>query len=52
MDIVNSEAAVRECLSKLVFLKFRDFHRKRSVLESLFNKAAGLKACNFIIKRL
>ena len=28
------------------------FHRKTSVLESLFNKAAGLKACNSIKKRL
>ena len=32
--------------------KFRKFHRKTPVLESLFNKAAGLKACNFIKKRL
>ena len=31
--------------------KFRKFHRKTTVLESLFNKVAGLKACNFIEKR-
>ena len=30
--------------------KFREFYRKSSVLKSLFNKAAGLKACNFIKK--
>ena len=28
--------------------KFRNNHRKTSVLESLFIKVAGLKACNFI----
>ena len=33
-------------------LKFRKFHWKTSVLESIFNKVAGLKACNFIKKRL
>ena len=32
--------------------KFRKFHRKISMLESLFNKAAELKTCNFIKKRL
>ena len=30
--------------------KFRNFHRKTPMLESLFNKAAGLKAWNFIKK--
>ena len=33
-------------------LKFRKFHRKTPVLESLFNKVAGLQACKFIKKRL
>ena len=28
------------------------FYRKTPVLESIFNKVAGLKACNFIKKRL
>ena len=28
--------------------KFRKFHRKTPVLESLFNKLAGLKVCNII----
>ena len=30
--------------------KFREFYRKSSVLKSLYNKAAGLKACDFIKK--
>ena len=33
-------------------LKFRKIHRKTPVLESLFNEVAGLKAYNFINKRL
>ena len=37
---------------KRSFLKFWKFHWKTSVLESLFNKAAGLKACSLIKKRL
>ena len=32
--------------------KFCKFYRKTSVLDSLFNKAAGLKACNPIKERL
>ena len=32
--------------------KFRRIHRKAPALESVFNKVAGLKACNFIQKRL
>ena len=31
---------------------FRDVHKKISVLQSLFNKVAGLNTCNFIQKRL
>ena len=37
---------------KKVFLKFHKFHRKTLVLESLFNKVAGLKVWKFIKKRL
>ena len=33
-------------------LKFHKFHRKTPVLESLFNGVPGLKACDFIEKRL
>ena len=32
------------------FLKFPDTHRKAPVLQSLFNKATGLKVCSFIKK--
>ena len=32
--------------------KFRKFNMKTPTLESLFNKVAGLKVCNFIKKRL
>ena len=32
--------------------KFRKFHRKTAVLESLLNKASYLQACNFIKKKL
>ena len=35
-----------------VFLKFSNIHRKTPVLESLFNKIADLKGCNFIKERL
>ena len=39
---VSSEAGVRRCSSKQVFQKFPNIYRKTSVLESLFNKVAGL----------
>ena len=32
------------------FQKFRNIHKKTVVLESLFNKVAGLKICSFIKK--
>ena len=35
-----------------VLEKFRNIYSKTPVLESLFNKVGGLKACNFIKKRL
>ena len=37
---------------KIDVLKNMFFHRKKPVLESLLNKVAGLKVCNFIKKRL
>ena len=37
---------------KSCFQNFPNIHRKTPVLESLFNKVAGLKACNFISNRL
>ena len=40
---VTSEAAVRRCSSKEVFLEiFRNIHRKTFVLESCYNKFSGL----------
>ena len=39
-----TEAAIRGVLSKKVFLISRKFHRKTTVMESLFNKVAGPKA--------
>ena len=33
-------------------LKVRKYHRKIPVLESVFNKVPGLKACNFITKKV
>ena len=32
--------------------KFRKFHSKTPVLESVFDEIAGLKACNFAKKKL
>ena len=46
------KACVRRFSSKQFFKKFRHFHRKTPVLESPFTEVAGLKACNFIKKRL
>ena len=45
------EAAVCNSL-KYVFLIVRNIHKKKLVLESLFNRASGLKACKFIKKRI
>ena len=53
-----SEAATGCILLKHVFLNvfllflFCKFHRKTPVLESVFNKVAGLQACDFTKKRL
>ena len=47
-----TETAVRRFLQNRCSLKFSNIHRKTTVLESLLNKVAGLKACNFIRKRL
>ena len=41
---VTSEAAVRSVLQNRCSYKFRNIHRKTSVLESLFNKVSGLTA--------
>ena len=50
--ILKTEAANACVLKKKMFSqKFRKFHRKISLLESLFNEVAGLKVCNIIKKR-
>ena len=41
-----------DVLQNRCFYKFRKFDRKTHVLGSLFNNNAGLKACNFMKKRL
>ena len=47
------EAAVLPDVLQIKFSwKFCNIHLKTPVLESLFNKIAGLKVCNLIIKRL
>ena len=58
--LLESELSFKNCQKqplevfcrKRSFLKFWKLHWKTSVLESLFNKAAGLKACSLIKKRL
>ena len=47
-----SKADVRRCSSKLVFFKISQYLQETPVLESLANKVADLKACNFIKKIL
>ena len=46
---LNSRSSHQRCLiEKAVLQKFLNIDRKASVLETLFNRFAGLKACNFI----
>ena len=44
----NIETVVRRCSSKSVFLKIVQISQKTPVLEFLFNKVAGPKACDVI----
>ena len=39
-------------LSEAAVKQFRNIHRKKPVLVSLFNKIAGMNACKFTKKRL
>ena len=48
-DLWWSEAASGD-LWKSSSSKFRKFHRKTYLLESLFDKVAGFQPCNFIKK--
>ena len=50
VQVKLSEAAVRRCTSKQVFLKISQCSQKTLAFESLFNKAEGLKASIFIKK--
>ena len=58
--LLKKTAQVKEQVSKVVVRrlqircskKFRKFYKKKSVLESHFNKVARLKLCNSIKKRL
>ena len=52
VQVKLSEAAVRRCSSKQVFLKISQCSQKTPVFESLFNKAGALKACIFIKKEI
>ena len=46
---LDSRSSHQSCSTgKAVLKKFLNIDRKRTVLESLFNRVAGLKACNFI----
>ena len=42
----------KQFCKKMYSVKVRKYHRKIPVLESVFNKVAGLRACNFITKKL
>ena len=46
--IIYTEAVVGRCSLKKVFLKFRIFHWKTPVFESLFNKVAGFRLATFL----
>ena len=48
----NTKHLFADVLQNRCSCKFRTFHRKIPVLESLFNKVAGLKTRNFIKKKL
>ena len=49
---VSSGAVVCRCSSKQLLLKFRQFHRKASVLESLFNSLANLLRISIFTEHL
>ena len=42
----------KQFCKKMYSVKVRKYHRKIPVLESVFNKVAGLRAYNFIAKKL
>ena len=44
----TSRSSHQRCSIKKLFLKISQYCQESPVLGSLFNKVAGLKACNFI----
>ena len=47
LENTAKKAATKGVLKKKIFFKFRNIHWNTPVLESLFNKDASLKDCNF-----
>ena len=47
-----TEAVVCKCSSKYVFLRISEISQENTCVGVFFNKAAGLKAFNFVKKRL
>ena len=52
MVLGTERSSHQRCSLKKAALKIFHYSQENSVLASLFNKAAGLQACNFIKKRL
>ena len=51
-NMLSFKSSYRRCYVNKCSQKFRKFHMKTSLLESLLNKVAGIQVCNFIKKRL
>ena len=49
---IRNRSSHQRCSAKKVLLKISQVSQESSVLEFLFNKVAGLQACNFIKKKL
>ena len=47
----SNNVVIRRCCSKLVFLKIFQTSQEKPVLESFFNKVAGLKKSATLLKR-
>ena len=50
--LYSYKQSFEDILQNRCYQKLRKFYRKTAILVSLFTKAAGLKACNFIKKSL
>ena len=48
MNMFSCRSSHWRCSVKKGVLKFRKFHRKTPVLDSLLNKVTDFQACNFI----